>query len=148
MWDRTVVTCRNGGTGRRPGLKIPWDLFLVPVRPRLPAPYIAGWSSLAARRAHNPKVVRFKSHLRNQKRKQSIGLLFRFWNDVFRLRRTWCALRAWWRLRLVMCASRVSKEHITYITLRHRRNTSLCVSTSSLARKGKHHSLQTLEIMV
>ena len=29
--------------------------------------YIAEWSSLAARRAHNPKVVRFKSHLRNQK---------------------------------------------------------------------------------
>ena len=28
---------------------------------------IAGWSSLAARRAHNPKVVRFKSHLRNQR---------------------------------------------------------------------------------
>jgi hypothetical protein len=25
-----------------------------------------------------------KSHPRNQKRKQSIGLLFRFWNDVFR----------------------------------------------------------------
>ena len=29
---------------------------------------IAGWSSLVARRAHNPKVVRFKSHSRNQKR--------------------------------------------------------------------------------
>ena len=29
--------------------------------------YIAEWSSLAARRAHNPKVMRFKSHLRNQK---------------------------------------------------------------------------------
>ena len=29
--------------------------------------YIAGWSSLVARRAHNPKVMRFKSHLRNQK---------------------------------------------------------------------------------
>ena len=28
--------------------------------------YIAEWSSLAARRAHNPKVMRFKSHLRNQ----------------------------------------------------------------------------------
>ena len=28
---------------------------------------IAGWSSLVARRAHNPKVVRFKSHSRNQK---------------------------------------------------------------------------------
>ena len=27
---------------------------------------IAGWSSLVARRAHNPKVVRFKSHSRNQ----------------------------------------------------------------------------------
>ena len=29
---------------------------------------IAEWSSLVARRAHNPKVVWFKSHLRNQKR--------------------------------------------------------------------------------
>ncbi len=29
--------------------------------------YIAEWSSLVARRAHNPKVMRFKSHLRNQK---------------------------------------------------------------------------------
>ena len=29
--------------------------------------YIAGWSSPVARRAHNPKVVRFKSHSRNQK---------------------------------------------------------------------------------
>ena len=29
--------------------------------------YIAGWSSSVARRAHNPKVVRFKSHSRNQK---------------------------------------------------------------------------------
>ena len=58
---------------------------------------IAGWSSLAARRAHNPKVVRFKSHLRNQKRKQSYGLLFRFWNDVFSTRnvmRTACVMTA------------------------------------------------------
>ncbi len=27
--------------------------------------YIAEWSSLVARRAHNPEAVRFKSHLRN-----------------------------------------------------------------------------------
>ena len=41
--------------------------------------YIAEWSSLAARRAHNPKVMRFKSHLRNQ-RKEAVffGLLFSF----------------------------------------------------------------------
>ena len=31
--------------------------------------YIAEWSSPVARRAHNPKVVRFKSHSRNQKKK-------------------------------------------------------------------------------
>ena len=30
--------------------------------------HIAEWSSLVARRAHNPKVMRFKSHLRNQKK--------------------------------------------------------------------------------
>ena len=29
--------------------------------------HIAEWSSLVARRAHNPKVMRFKSHLRNQR---------------------------------------------------------------------------------
>ena len=40
----------------------------VPVRSRFPAPYIAEWSSLVARRAHNPKVAWFKSRLRNQKR--------------------------------------------------------------------------------
>ena len=37
------------------------------------------------------------THLRNQKRKQSIGLLFRFWNDVFRTRnvmRTACVMTA------------------------------------------------------
>ena len=28
--------------------------------------YIAEWSSSVARRAHNPKVMWFKSHLRNQ----------------------------------------------------------------------------------
>ena len=39
---------------------------------------IAGWSSLAARRAHNPKVVRFKSHLRNQKRKHTLVVCFLF----------------------------------------------------------------------
>ena len=33
---------------------------------------IAEWSSLVARRAHNPKVMRFKSHLRNQNEKQSL----------------------------------------------------------------------------
>ncbi len=29
--------CRCGGTGRRPGLKIPWVVIPVPVRFRLPA---------------------------------------------------------------------------------------------------------------
>ena len=40
---------------------------------------IAGWSSSVARRAHNPKVVRFKSHSRNQKRKtHPRGVFFSF----------------------------------------------------------------------
>ena len=34
--------------------------------------YIAGWSSLVARRAHNPKVAWFKSRPRNQRRKRRI----------------------------------------------------------------------------
>ena len=37
--------------------------------------HIAEWSSLVARRAHNPKVMRFKSHLRNQ-RLTTVSLLF------------------------------------------------------------------------
>ena len=37
--------------------------------------YIAEWSSLVARRAHNPKVMRFKSQLRNQ-RLTTVSLLF------------------------------------------------------------------------
>ena len=59
--------CRNGGIGRRPGLKIPWDFFSYRFDPGFRHHYIAEWSSLAARRAHNPKVMRFKSHLRNQR---------------------------------------------------------------------------------
>ena len=30
--------CSSGGTGRRPGLKIPWEVIPVPVRPRSRAP--------------------------------------------------------------------------------------------------------------
>ena len=62
LYYGTVVS-RSGGTGRRTGLKILRGLNFVPVRFRSPAPNvfsklnIAGWSSLVARRAHNPKVV-------------------------------------------------------------------------------------------
>ena len=55
---RSHVVCRSGGTGRRTGLKILRDLPLVPVRFRSSAPYKhRGVEQLAARRAHNPKVV-------------------------------------------------------------------------------------------
>ena len=37
---------------------------------------IAEWSSLVARRAHNPKVVWFKSRLRNQKKHHPNGWCF------------------------------------------------------------------------
>ena len=37
---------------------------------------IAEWSSLVARRAHNPKVVWFKSRLRNQKESTPCGCFF------------------------------------------------------------------------
>ena len=42
---------------------------------------IAEWSSLVARRAHNPEVMRFKSHLRNQKNSEhrSVNRVFLFW---------------------------------------------------------------------
>ena len=50
---------RSGGTGRRTGLKILRDLPLVPVRFRSSAliKQYRGVEQLAARRAHNPKVV-------------------------------------------------------------------------------------------
>ena len=52
------------------------EVTLVPVRPRPPAPfYIAEWSSLVARRAHNPKVVWFKSRPRNQSKSSTQGVL-------------------------------------------------------------------------
>ena len=60
--------CRNGGIGRRPGLKIPWEQSRagsIPVSGTIISRGRAAWS---ARRAHNPEVVRFKSHPRNQKR--------------------------------------------------------------------------------
>ena len=66
---------RCGGTGRRPGLKIPCNESYVPVRSRSPAPVVGaadpttiyrGVEQLVARRAHNPEVRRFKSPPRNQ----------------------------------------------------------------------------------
>ena len=47
--------------------------------------HIAGWSSLVARRAHNPEVVRFKSHPRNQITKGhrfGVLLLFRLQGKI------------------------------------------------------------------
>ena len=38
---------------------------------------------MVARRAHNPEVVRFKSHLRNQKESNSQGLLFFAFENEF-----------------------------------------------------------------
>ena len=45
--------------------------------------YIAEWSSLAARRAHNPKVMRFKSHLRNHKNSEH-HLVYRVFSFALR----------------------------------------------------------------
>ena len=60
--------CRSGGIGRRPGLKIPWEQSRAGSIPVSGTKLnIAEWSSSVARRAHNPKVVWFKSRLRNQK---------------------------------------------------------------------------------
>ena len=81
-----VARRRNGGTGRRPGLKIPWDENPVPVRSRFPAPIrrtlespfgtYRGVEQLVARRAHNPEVRRFKSPPRNQTRTVYAAVLF------------------------------------------------------------------------
>ena len=38
--------------------------------------YIAEWSSLVARRAHNPKVMWFKSHLRNHNKSTCLASAF------------------------------------------------------------------------
>ena len=37
--SHVYLLCRRGGTGRRPGLKIPWVVIPVPVRFRSPARY-------------------------------------------------------------------------------------------------------------
>ena len=55
-----IEACRSGGTGRRTGLKILRSFKIVPVRFRSSAPFLQihrGVEQLAARRAHNPKVV-------------------------------------------------------------------------------------------
>ena len=52
-----ALTGRSGGIGRRPGLKIPWEQSRAGSTPVSGTIYIAGWSSLVAHRAHNPKVV-------------------------------------------------------------------------------------------
>ena len=75
-----AIFCRCGGIGRRPGLKIPCYESNVPVRDRSPAPHqnsiYRGVEQLVARRAHNPEVVRFKSHPRNQKENHPSGWFF------------------------------------------------------------------------
>ena len=70
---------RCGGIGRRHGLKIRWEQSRTGSSPVI-GTNIAEWSSLVARRAHNPKVMWFKSLLRNQKRKPPVrgGFLFAF----------------------------------------------------------------------
>ena len=50
----------------RTGLTIPAGCAILLKHPNEGREDIAGWSSLVARRAHNPKVVWFKSRLRNQ----------------------------------------------------------------------------------
>ena len=67
------------------------------------------------------------------KRKALRKKCFSFWNDVFRLRGTRCALRAWCLLRK-WCALRAWGCGTHHITLRRRSKTSLCVSTTSLWR--------------
>ena len=47
--------------------------------------YIAEWSSLVARRAHNPEVMRFKSHLRNQKNSSDLFRGYFFTSSLFTL---------------------------------------------------------------
>ena len=75
---------RCGGTGRRKGLKIPrWKHCTgsIPVNGTITILY-RGVEQLVARRAHNPEVVWFKSHPRNQKNSQVERLGIFFWNDV------------------------------------------------------------------
>ena len=47
--EKAMLERRCGGTGRRPGLKIPWYESIVPVRPRSPAP--SGKNSISRSRA-------------------------------------------------------------------------------------------------
>ena len=88
----------------------------------------------------------FKSHPCIQKRKQSIWTAFSFLERCVPQ-----AERDVHFVRDVAFGSDVrcgAWEGTHHITLRRRRNTSLCVSTTSLAHKGKHHSLQTPKFML
>ena len=72
-------------------------------------------------------------------RKKPFAKRMAFFNDVFRLRGTWCALGAWCLLRK-WCALRAWESGTHHIILRHRRNTSLWRSHNIIAATPQHHS--------
>ena len=93
--------------------------------------HIAEWSSLVARRAHNPKVMRFKSHLRNQRNSEH-RLVYRVFSFLwlselmgFRTSRATLYDRAFKR----------SAECVGVYACRHRRQhtASFCVSARKIA---------------
>ena len=70
---------RSGGIGRHPGLKIPWRVISVTVRPRSPAPIsYRGVEQLVARRAHNPEVAGSIPVSATKMKRTPNGVLFRF----------------------------------------------------------------------
>ena len=124
-----MPTCRCGGTGRRKGLKIPrWQHCTgsIPVNGTI---LYRGVEQLVARRAHNPEVVWFKSHPRNQKEKPSSRMVFLFG--------TMCSLRERdaHYVRDASFGREVRLWRVSWNTSHHcerKRATSLC-------RKAQHH---------
>ena len=117
----------------------------VPVRPRSPAPKLflnlilyRGVEQLVARRAHNPEVVRFKSHPRNQKRK---ALRKKCFSVLVAMKRTLRCMKNEVAFGYEACLRHIKKEAVRFASWRHSRR-------FILAKPMLHFSLKKLTICV
>ena len=76
--------CRRGGTGRRPGLKIPWVAIPVPVRSRSPALWKNPENGL---NASFPGLFYASVFLKSVKKRQFFKICIRFHLLKMRIRR-------------------------------------------------------------
>ena len=84
------LNCRRGGTGRRPGLKIPWVVIPVPVRSRSPARCgahtLAQIAQMVEQRTENPRVVGSIPTLGTPKSEEVLDIRNRFVYNTMRAR--------------------------------------------------------------